>query len=552
MKGMTMNKLAMVIAMSLATAAPALAAPVPGTISFTGRLSTSAGPVTATSNITFHLYTAVTGGSSVWNETQSVTPSSAGLVYVELGSMTTFDQTDFDGSTRYLEITVGTETLSPRLPINSVPYAIRATDSDTVGGMPASSFVTSVTGSGAITHSGTNTVALTLTPCGGADQLYKWTGSAWSCVAIPVDTNTTYTATTNGLITVTGANTIGLSACGTIGHIAKYTASNTWQCAAETNNTYTAGAGIVINGSNVVGIDTATVPTLAANNTFTGANTFGNASNSFTGVGTNLTALNASNLASGTVPSARVSGTYSSAVAFTSASNAFTGTHTGDGSGLTALNAGNISTGVLAVARGGTGFGTTPANASMLMSGGSNNLVFTNAPAANNLLIPNGSNVPAWVANPTINVTGVNLASTRTRYTNVGVSEFQPGSNSIAYNGDYTYRYLPSGGFLVAHVSLPDGVTITALQCVLYDNDATYDTTVWLYRSLHTSPYSLSQLTSVSTSSNPGGNMTVSGAFSSVVDNSQYFYWLYFSPSSVCASNCRVNSCRLTYTQNSL
>jgi len=57
---------------------------------------------------------------------------------------------------------------------------------------------------------------------------------------------------------------------------------------------------------------------------------------SFSGSGSALTALNASNLASGTVPSARISGTYSNAVTFNNSGNVFVG----DGSGLTNLPGG--------------------------------------------------------------------------------------------------------------------------------------------------------------------------------------------------------------------
>jgi len=415
--------------------------------------------------------------------------------------------------------------------------------------MPASSFVTSVTGSGAITHAGTNTVALTLTPCGGSNQIYSWNGSAWGCVALPVDTNTTYTATTNGLITVTGANTIGLSACGTIGHIAKYTAANTWQCAAETNNVYTAGAGIVINGSNVVGIDTTTVPTLAANNTFTGANTFGNASNSFTGVGTGLTSLNASNLGSGTVPSARVSGTYSSTVAFTSASNAFTGTHTGDGSGLTSLNAGNISTGVLPIARGGTGFGTVPASAGVLMSNGTG-LAFTNAPAANQLLIPNGSNVPTWVANPTLIVTGVNLASARTSYVSVSSAAFDIPDNNGTTEGAYYYRYPVSTGVMSAPISIPHGVLVNGIQCNVYDGDAAIDLTINLYRTQTVGNTTIFSTSCGATSTGSAGQQTTAAACNHVVDNNNYSYFLIYIGAS--GSTHHIRGCRLSYTETSL
>lgn len=64
-----------------------------------------------------------------------------------------------------------------------------------------------------------------------------------------------------------------------------------------------------------------------ANGAYTGANTFSNASNSFTGSGAGLTSLNASNLSSGTVPSARISGTYSNNLTF-SGNNSYTGMST--------------------------------------------------------------------------------------------------------------------------------------------------------------------------------------------------------------------------------
>lgn len=86
----------------------------------------------------------------------------------------------------------------------------------------------------------------------------------------------------------------------------------------------------------------------------------------FTGSGSGLTNLNATNLSSGTVPSARLSGTYSSALTFSSASNSFTG----DGSGLSSLNASNISSGTLAVARGGTGASSLTGYGALVMNAG--------------------------------------------------------------------------------------------------------------------------------------------------------------------------------------
>lgn len=65
-----------------------------------------------------------------------------------------------------------------------------------------------------------------------------------------------------------------------------------------------------ITSTGTLSINTSVVPQLGVANTFTAANTFSNAGNSFTGNGAGLTSLNAGNLGSGTVPSARVSGAY--------------------------------------------------------------------------------------------------------------------------------------------------------------------------------------------------------------------------------------------------
>ena len=104
---------------------------------------------------------------------------------------------------------------------------------------------------------------------------------------------------------------------------------------------YSAGASDIsfFNGS--VGIGTTTpAGKLEVNGTakFDQAVTFP-AGQTFTGNGSGLTALNASNLSSGTVPSAVLSGTYSNAVSFTNAANSFTGS----GSGLTGVNAATLS-----------------------------------------------------------------------------------------------------------------------------------------------------------------------------------------------------------------
>lgn len=111
------------------------AAAVPNTVSFTGRITQGGNPVPdGTVNLGFELFTAVTGGTSTgWSEIHNNVPVSRGLAYVALGSQMGLTAAEFNGSDVYLELTVNGEVQSPRIPINSTPYAIRAATADTLG-----------------------------------------------------------------------------------------------------------------------------------------------------------------------------------------------------------------------------------------------------------------------------------------------------------------------------------------------------------------------------------------------------------------------------------
>ena len=67
-----------------------------------------------------------------------------------------------------------------------------------------------------------------------------------------------------------------------------------------------AGSASNLSGTLPDGRLSTNVPLLNGSQTFSGANSFSNAGNAFTGSGAGLTGLNASSLASGTVPSARL------------------------------------------------------------------------------------------------------------------------------------------------------------------------------------------------------------------------------------------------------
>lgn len=105
----------------------ALNAAVPSTIGYQGRLyDPNNQPIDATITVTFALYSDSSGGTAVWTETQDVVFTN-GYFAVKLGSVTPFTSTSFDGSTRFLGVTVGVDAeMTPRAAIASVPYALSA------------------------------------------------------------------------------------------------------------------------------------------------------------------------------------------------------------------------------------------------------------------------------------------------------------------------------------------------------------------------------------------------------------------------------------------
>jgi hypothetical protein len=252
-------------------ASNAHATEVPGTLSFTARLvdDQSAAALTGSHDVIFSLFDADSAGHSVWTETHAVTADDDGMVFVELGDTTTLDGHVFDGSDRWLEISVDGNVMAPRIAIDSVPYAVRSTaasNADAVGGKTADQLQPKITGScntgqhvqnigadGAIqcasdssaTGDITSVVAgtglaggaaagdatLSLMAC-GTNQILKFTGAGWAC-ASDNDSITGITAGT-GLIGggTSGNVTLALTnTCGA-GQLLKWSGA-TWMCGSD-------------------------------------------------------------------------------------------------------------------------------------------------------------------------------------------------------------------------------------------------------------------------------------------------------------------------------
>src|SRR5262245_34789468 len=120
-----------IAALMLGASSMALAA-VPATVGYQGRLYDQNGnPLSGTLNVVFALYSSDTGGTAVWTETQSITFAN-GYFDVQLGSVTAFGATAFNGTVRYLGVTVGGDSeMTPRASVASVPYALNAVNAVT-------------------------------------------------------------------------------------------------------------------------------------------------------------------------------------------------------------------------------------------------------------------------------------------------------------------------------------------------------------------------------------------------------------------------------------
>ena len=100
--------------------------------------------LSGTVGITFSLYAEQTGGAALWMETQDVQADSSGHYSVLLGS------TKPDGlpaelfaseQARWIGVQIDQQTEQPRALLVSAPYALKAGDAETLGGLPPSAFL---------------------------------------------------------------------------------------------------------------------------------------------------------------------------------------------------------------------------------------------------------------------------------------------------------------------------------------------------------------------------------------------------------------------------
>jgi hypothetical protein len=137
--------LALSLAAQSANSSPA-SAQVPPLIQFSNVATDEGGnTLSGVVSLTFSLYTSQQGGEPLWTETQSNVPlDPTGHYSVQLGITkpngvpTALFTT---GEARWLGVRIAEQAEQPRVLLLSVPYALKAGDAATIGGLPPSAFV---------------------------------------------------------------------------------------------------------------------------------------------------------------------------------------------------------------------------------------------------------------------------------------------------------------------------------------------------------------------------------------------------------------------------
>jgi len=186
---------------------------VPTLVKYSGSLSDINGkPLSGVVGATFLLYKEEQGGTPLWMETQNVTLDKNGHYTAVLGSTSSKGlPTDLfaSGEARWLAVQAQGQAEQSRVLLVSVPYALKAGDAQTVGGLPASAFVlaTPAVGSSA-GNTSANTAAAASSGSVQPPASSDVTTTGGTANAIPMFT--TATNVQNSILTQVGTTTVNV------------------------------------------------------------------------------------------------------------------------------------------------------------------------------------------------------------------------------------------------------------------------------------------------------------------------------------------------------
>lgn len=124
---------------------------VPPLMNFSGVLTDGGRPITQETAVTFLLYKESQGGSPLWMESRNVKPDRAGHHSVMLRATSSQGlpaEIFVADQAHWLAVLVQGQEEQPRVLLVSAPYALKAGDAETIGGLPPSAFVLAAPPSG--------------------------------------------------------------------------------------------------------------------------------------------------------------------------------------------------------------------------------------------------------------------------------------------------------------------------------------------------------------------------------------------------------------------
>jgi hypothetical protein len=218
---------------------------VPRLVSFSGKAVDAQGkPVFGTAGATFAIYKDQSGGTPLWIETQNVAADAKGNYTAQLGA-TKSEGLPLDlfisGEGRWLGVRVNGGEEQPRVMLLSVPYALKAGDAATLGGMPLSAFVlaapSSATAAGSTAGLPASVPATNpaVTGAGTAGAIPLWDGASDIVNSAVTQTGSGTTAKI-GINTLAPATALDVKGAATVRGALNLTATGTATAAAGKNS----------------------------------------------------------------------------------------------------------------------------------------------------------------------------------------------------------------------------------------------------------------------------------------------------------------------------
>jgi hypothetical protein len=210
---------------SASTFVPAETTALPHFVRFNGAAKNLSGtPLTGVVGITFALYAERSGGAPLWLETQNVQADSNGHYSVLLGATKPQGlpaELFASELARWVGVQVSGQAEQPRVLLVSAPYALKAGDAETLGGLPPSAFMLAAPAAGAYSAAPTASaqnappVANNITGTGTVNFVPLWDSSS-DIVSSTIFQSGTGTTSKIGINTTTPTSTLDVKGGGTI------------------------------------------------------------------------------------------------------------------------------------------------------------------------------------------------------------------------------------------------------------------------------------------------------------------------------------------------